>query len=845
MSQDLAEHLRYFQEIGVMGISRDPAWRARAVPSPAAARQAAQPEHEGGGPVSAPGEPAAAPADGGSSVRLLAVLKEEIGPACTRCKLHTLGRKQVVFGVGNPDADLMFVGEAPGADEDQQGEPFVGRAGQLLTKIIEAIGMRRDEVYIANVIKCRPAGQPQSRSRDEVEQCEPFLFRQIDAIKPKVIVALGKFAAQSLLKTHGTDHAAARPAASTYRGATLIPTFHPAYLLRNPVVQARGVGGHEEGARHPARRRVSHALVSVAVPVPALDLLTYRVPETEPMPSAGARVIVPLGRRPLTGVVIGEAAAPDGDVELRDILKVLDREPSSCRRRRADDWVADYYMAGPGAALVGGHAAARARPAEPTRFARRGACSSPPKATIWPRRRRSALRADEAASRSGTRQREAIAAVERRARRGCRASTGEPRRVSAVGRTRLKAMGLVTVTPANASNAIRSRSGHAALPDASVPDWSARVLTEEQQAAVESLLELSRQARFQVALLHGVTGSGKTEVYLRLADEVRRAGRGVLMLVPEIALTPAVAAVFRAAVRRAVAIQHSGLSDGERHDQWHRIRRGDVDARRRHALGGVRAAGDARPDHRGRGARHLLQAGGDAALSRPRRRDHARQVRRARWSSSDRRRRRSSRATTREQGRYARVTLTRRVLDRPLAAVRVVNMREEFADGGTGRHPVARAAGRRCADALERREQVLVLLNRRGYAAAVFCRQCGSTLECPNCSVSLTVHTGRRATGARAATTATSRAIVPKQCANCAAPYLEHVGFGTERVEAEIAALVSRCARRTRSIATPSGGGAAWPTLLDALRARRARRPGRHADDRQGPRLSSTSRWSA
>jgi uracil-DNA glycosylase len=178
---------------------------------------------------SKPGEPVRVFASQGDA---LSALKAEIGPDCTRCKLHTLGRRQVVFGVGNPNADLMFVGEAPGADEDIQGEPFVGRAGQLLTKIIEAIGMTRGDVYIANVIKCRP---PQNRNPepDEVEQCEPFLFRQIQTIKPKVIVALGKFAAQSLLKTT-EPITRIRGREYKYRDAILMPTYHPAYLLRNP-----------------------------------------------------------------------------------------------------------------------------------------------------------------------------------------------------------------------------------------------------------------------------------------------------------------------------------------------------------------------------------------------------------------------------------------------------------------------------------------------------------------------------------------------------------------------------------------------------------------------------------
>jgi len=138
----------------------------------------------------------------------------------------------VVFGVGNPDADLMFVGEAPGADEDIQGIPFVGRAGQLLTKMIQAIQLERDQVYIANVIKCRP---PDNRNPepDEIETCQPFLFRQIAAVRPKVIVALGSFAAKTLLKTQDSI-SRLRGRVYDFQGAKLIPTFHPSYLLRSP-----------------------------------------------------------------------------------------------------------------------------------------------------------------------------------------------------------------------------------------------------------------------------------------------------------------------------------------------------------------------------------------------------------------------------------------------------------------------------------------------------------------------------------------------------------------------------------------------------------------------------------
>jgi uracil-DNA glycosylase family 4 len=201
MSQDLVEHLRFFQALGVRGVSRDAAWRRRQVLAPDVPDVPMVPDVPEAGQAAAASNviPLAQVSDS-SPAGLLATLKVEIGPQCKRCKLHALGRKQVVFGVGDPHAQLMFVGEAPGGDEDIQGEPFVGKAGQLLTKIIEAIELRRDQVYIANVIKCRPPGN-RNPEPDEVEQCEPFLFRQIDAIKPKVIVALGKFAAQSLLRT--------------------------------------------------------------------------------------------------------------------------------------------------------------------------------------------------------------------------------------------------------------------------------------------------------------------------------------------------------------------------------------------------------------------------------------------------------------------------------------------------------------------------------------------------------------------------------------------------------------------------------------------------------------------
>ncbi|HYL80790.1 MAG TPA: uracil-DNA glycosylase [Candidatus Acidoferrum sp.] len=166
----------------------------------------------------------------GAARPTLPQVREELGE-CTRCKLHTT-RTQIVFGVGNPNAKLVFVGEAPGADEDAQGEPFVGRAGQLLTKIIQAMGLQREDVYICNINKCRPPNNRTPES-DEILACQPFLLKQLQAIGPQFVCALGGPAAQTLLQTK-EPISRLRGKFYDFHGIPLLPTFHPAYLLRNP-----------------------------------------------------------------------------------------------------------------------------------------------------------------------------------------------------------------------------------------------------------------------------------------------------------------------------------------------------------------------------------------------------------------------------------------------------------------------------------------------------------------------------------------------------------------------------------------------------------------------------------
>jgi DNA polymerase len=222
----IANRIKYYNDLGIYDFYRRPADAVDAAQEPSLAL--VQEVDQSRDNLFQPTLEKARVSDPGSPLRLI---REDIGD-CTRCRLHKQGRKQIVFGVGNPQAELMFIGEAPGADEDEQGEPFVGRAGQLLNNMIKAMGLGREEVYIANIIKCRPPGN-RTPERDECETCSPFLMRQIEVIGPKAIVALGAVAAKTLLAINA-PMAELRGRWYDFRGTKLAVTYHPAFLLRDP-----------------------------------------------------------------------------------------------------------------------------------------------------------------------------------------------------------------------------------------------------------------------------------------------------------------------------------------------------------------------------------------------------------------------------------------------------------------------------------------------------------------------------------------------------------------------------------------------------------------------------------
>ena len=511
--------------------------------------------------------------------------------------------------------------------------------------------------------------------------------------------------------------------------------------------------------------------IRVAVPVPQLEALTYAVPEGTPTPAIGARVLVPLGKRTVTGVVTGAVGHPPAGIAAKNISDVLDADafvPEDVVSLA--QWVADYYACGAGDAI------GAAVPPRALDAARPSAFRTVRVAHLTAQGHEISAAGQLAGVVTGERQREALMLLA-----SSPAGLDTPglvrRGVSAATLKRLAGAGLVSFTrrqverdPFDHASGTARREGVA--------------LTSEQAAALEQLSAMTRARRFAAALLHGVTGSGKTEIYLRLAQEVAASGRGVVILVPEIALTPAVSAAFRALFGDRVAIQHSGLSDGERHDQWHRIRRGDVDV-----VVGTRSAIFAPVQHLGLVVVDEEHDGSYKQEESPRYNGRDVAVMRARTAGAVAVLGSATPSLesyhNAQTGRYALITLDKRVLDRPLARVQVVDMREEYAAAG----PDAIISGTLAAAIsarLDRGEQAMVLLNRRGFATTVFCRQCGETLDCPNCSVTLTVH--RAAKRARCHYCDYAMGL-PSACAKCAGQYLEHIGFGTERVEAEVTAL--------------------------------------------------------
>ena len=521
--------------------------------------------------------------------------------------------------------------------------------------------------------------------------------------------------------------------------------------------------------------------VAVAVPVPFLDLLTYHVPDGVDPPVRGARVLVPLGTRQVAGCVVTVDVDVPSGVETRDLIRVIDTG-AYVPPHVVDlaSWVAEYYAAGPGEAI------SAAMPPGAVQLAPRRAHAfrTIRVASLTAAGHDLAQRGADSGLRLTDRHREALAVLQG-VPMGVPVSQLKSRGISGDMLRRLAMRGLVSFRQDPLErDPFATMEPMAENVEAPLEP---RILSAEQAAALAELERLAATRAFHVALLHGVTGSGKTEVYLRLADQVVSSGRRVLVLVPEIALTPAVASAFRRSFGQRVAIQHSGLSDGERHDQWHRIREGLVDVvvgTRSAVFGPLDTVGliivDEEHDSSYKQEETPRYNGRDVAIVRGRAAGALVLLGSATPSMESYR--------NALDGRYALFTLTRRIQDRPLALVAIVNMREEIA--ATGKDVVV---SRPLASAIEARlargEQALLLLNRRGFASSVFCRQCGATLDCPNCSVSLTLHRARSGTGRARCHYCNYSMAVPKSCAQCAGPYLEHVGFGTERVEADVRTL--------------------------------------------------------
>ena len=530
------------------------------------------------------------------------------------------------------------------------------------------------------------------------------------------------------------------------------------------------------------------SFVRVAVPVPLLSSLIYRVPDGKTPPLRGARVRVPLGSRVVTGCVIGvhncsqSLGEREGfDDTVKEVVEYVDEEAFlSGPVLDLILWISEYYACGPGDAI-----GAAMPPYSWTRKGRVVPLQSAFKTERFVRLAQKGRVVVEEGDLTalGPRQKQALSVLTTEA-----AGLGT-RRLAQYGVSldtlrRLSTRGLVEIETRRCE---RDPFYRGRGPEVKIIQHQVQRLTSDQEAALVSLSRMVREGCFRVAMLHGVTGSGKTELYLRLASLVKQQGRRALVLVPEIALAPALAERFRYVFGSRVAIQHSGLTAGERHDQWHRIRQGEVDVvvgTRSAVFSPIEDLGlivvDEEHDASYKQEESPRYHGRDAAIVRGRQANVLVVLGSATPSMET--------YNNAKIGKYEQVVLPQRVLQRSLPDVKIVDMRNELVATGPDT-VISNDLLRGLEDRLRRKQQALLLLNRRGFAVSVLCRQCGQTLECPNCSVTLTVHRGVDRVRCHYCNYSKSP---PERCSNCASPFLEQIGFGTERIESEVSRMLPR-----------------------------------------------------
>ena len=527
----------------------------------------------------------------------------------------------------------------------------------------------------------------------------------------------------------------------------------------------------------------------VAVPLPLPDTFTYRIPpRLLGQVCLGGRVLVPLRQRKLLGVVTVLAEEPRVAEGLKDVLEVLDAEsllPAPLRELAR--WVTEYYLAPPGEVF-------RAMLPLHHEFAQRE------RARLTPRGEERLAELEDRPERTEGEQSEyellrwlrgpkprSVAHLVRRVTYG-------QRQVA-----RLRRHGWLEVVRTVERRRSRAQPVPAALFEGDWGDDSVPVLTAEQQRALEEVERLLDAGKFAPVLLQGVTGSGKTEVYLRAIQHCLARGRTALLLVPEIALTPAVAERFTARFGERVALLHSGLRARERSAEWWRLRRGEARVAvgtRSAVFAPVENLGvvivDEEQDSSYKQEETPRYHGRDTAVVRAKLEGAAVVLGTATPALET-----SYHART---GKYRRLELESRVGERPLAAVRVVDMRAEFQETGKA-EPFSRAMNEGIERTLRERGQALVLLNRRGYANFLLCRKCGATVQCVNCSISLTFHRSR---GRLLCHYCGYARRVPQTCEKCGSEHIYYVGTGTEKIEEAVrrafpAARVARLDRDTAS----------------------------------------------